>query len=155
MIPSLQNLCQREADKVAILDMGVGQGELWRREMEVIVHQKVDVDDAVVIDRNNGAVGKGATATLMATPHETLYLLRDMEESDGRELRVDADDGIDKAVVGVEAPWLRKEQRGLAHNSASPRVYMLHRHSYVLLLVAKVCAETKIYGMCHSRGGKG
>ena len=64
----------------------------------------VDVDGAVVI--GPGLSGRGRDSKVFTASHVAFYLLGGAQQLHGCELCADAHDGIDKHIVGPEAPRL-------------------------------------------------
>lgn len=73
----------------------MGESELGSDDMKIVIHEDVNVDDAVVIMSIHGFDG---------APHSSLNVLRDIEYLK-RGKRSDATNGrIDKRVDRLEAP---------------------------------------------------
>ena len=92
---------QGDAHEVALRYPRVGEREVSRVQGEVIVHQQVDVDGAVVV------LSVGALA---GAPQHAFDVLRALEAFLWRKASNDEGGGIEELVCRLEAPRLRLDE---------------------------------------------
>lgn len=102
----------------------------------IAIEKDVDVDKAIVIDTVDALVisSKGA-----------LYGLGAMKHLTRRKTCLHTHGSIYETVIRLESPRFRFNKSRLAHNDTNLLFYFLYCLMDILLLVAKVGAERKIY----------
>ena len=138
-------LLEGDADEVALLDEGMGQGELGSGEREVVVEQEVEVDGTVVV-LTIGALAGAAEHAL-----DVLSLAQALMGGEGGEhTRCPVEEGM----RGLEAPRLGLDERGDGLDVAYGEVDQAQGLEDEGPTVAKIATETnvEVVGL-HGTGG--
>ena len=127
----ISHFAERNHDEVAEVHEGMGDFEEGIIDVEVVVEEDVDIDDAVVVD---------ASFWLVGAPHGTLDALGGCQQGDWGEGGVARHHGIEKEIVGLETPGLWRMKSRLAHNVPNQLFNTIDGAAEVGLPVAEVGA---------------
>ena len=109
--------------------MRMRYGQFRCVDVEIIVEEDVNVDDAIVVLTIH---------RLLGATHIALNLLGGTQQDVGGQLRLHTHCCIEEGVLTLEPPWFSGKKSGLCPNRTNPPLYLFDGGQEVLLFVAKV-----------------
>lgn len=138
-------MLEGDANEIALLYEGMGQGELGSAEREVVVEEEVEVDGTVVVLTSNGFV---------ATTQHALDVLGLAQALLGGEGGDDPDGPIEEGMGGLEPPGLGLDERGNGLDMTDGEVDESQGLEDEGATVAEVATESDVEVVClHGSGG--
>ena len=134
----LQYFSKRYHYKVALMHVRMGQREACGWQVQIVVHEHVDVYRAVVIL---------PVYRLQGSAEPTLYVLCDVKHSFGRQRCLYTYAHIQELVRRLKAPWFGLDRRRLTVDAAHLIINKVYGAAHYGMTVAEIGAERKIKNM--------